>query len=1073
MKPLERLSYLAGPPRMLAVACVGLACATLIFGCSGYDPKLIGPADGAVPSADSGARDGSTAGDPDAQGVGDAGLFSDAGDAGQLDDSGLDRPIEPQCTANPNPSDECPEICDETCNGEDDDCDGKIDEVDGRPLCGAPHATEACSEGECLLIACKGRYGDCDHDASNGCETSLDAVDSCGQCNHVCDIDRAIAGCEGGECVPLGCERGYGDCDGDENTVCETEVVTASRCGSCDNACELDHALPECKALSCAVQRCDSGYDDCDGNAKNGCEARLDSLANCGACGKECEKASCAGGVCSAIVCSPPLADCDGDGADCEVDLATDLDPATDPLNCGACNAPCTFKIGVTLHATGLDCVDLKCAPVCDSGFGDCDPDYKNGCETPLTTAQNCGACGVNCDALLQNTSATRCAPGGVCAITTCDAGFEDCDGMDETGCEQSLHTVSNCGGCAAAGDNELCYGLPNVVTTVCTTGACDIIACEAGYADCDDVAANGCERNTAVEGPCAPDTNCTKRSYAGDDYYFCTNDSTWTAARNKCRLQARGDLVHIDDAAENAFLKMYRTADSWIGANDVGIEGLWRWSNDGVPFWRGGAAGTGLLSQYSQWSANEPNDNGGSEDCALMYAAGTWNDAPCGNASDFVCEISPDLCPGDSSKVDPGQCGCGTPDTDADNDGFATCNDACPADPNKVAGGVCGCGVADINTDGDSQLDCKETCDTDPNKLAPGVCGCGVPDTDTDGDTVADCIDDCPLNKGSSNSATGCGLGFAPTNFDVTKLNPDVAGASTTINCNAVLDTSSTPSFTTWCSGVTRPQITLHQQTGGGPELAVVAFHALTISSSRTLTIQGTRPAVFVVFGNATVSGIIDASASGTTAKAGGNFNCTANAAADSNLNGGDETGGGGGGGFGTLGGRGGDGDDSGGALGGGTRGTPSLVPLFGGCSGGTAGGCSGRGAGGGALQLSVGGTFTLASSGSLRANGGAGPNTCGGHYFGGGGGGSGGGIRVEAGSLSISGSVQANGAKGGDSKYNLNVTTTGGAGATNSSTNGGDGVNRNVAIFGGAGGGGGYGRVVLCNRTDNSGCP
>jgi len=54
------------------------------------------------------------------------------------------------------------------------------------------------------------------------------------------------------------------------------------------------------------------------------------------------------------------------------------------------------------------------------------------------------------------------------------------------------------------------------------------------------------------------------------------------------------------------------------------------------------------------------------------------------------------DNCPNDPNKSEPGQCGCGNPDTDTDADGTADCNDNCPSDPNKTEPGICGCGTAE-----------------------------------------------------------------------------------------------------------------------------------------------------------------------------------------------------------------------------------------------------------------------------------------------------------------------------------------------------------------------------------------
>ena len=103
------------------------------------------------------------------------------------------------------------------------------------------------------------------------------------------------------------------------------------------------------------------------------------------------------------------------------------------------------------------------------------------------------------------------------------------------------------------------------------------------------------------------------------------------------------------------------------------------------------------------------------------------------------------DGCPLDPSKIEPGLCGCGSPDVDSDGDGALDCNDQCPNDPAKTTPGQCGCGNLETDTDSDGTADCNDQCPTDPTKTEPGQCGCGNPDTDTDGDGTADCNDQCP----------------------------------------------------------------------------------------------------------------------------------------------------------------------------------------------------------------------------------------------------------------------------------------------------------------------------------------
>ena len=111
------------------------------------------------------------------------------------------------------------------------------------------------------------------------------------------------------------------------------------------------------------------------------------------------------------------------------------------------------------------------------------------------------------------------------------------------------------------------------------------------------------------------------------------------------------------------------------------------------------------------------------------------------------------DTCPNDAGKVAPGVCGCGTPDDDSDGDGVPNCLDncddridsdgdgtpdcvdSCPADAGKVAPGECGCGSVDTDADSDGVAVCNDGCDADASKVAPGiwyvrclcvrVCGC------------------------------------------------------------------------------------------------------------------------------------------------------------------------------------------------------------------------------------------------------------------------------------------------------------------------------------------------------------
>jgi len=674
---------------------------------------------------------------------------------------------------------------------------------------------------------------------------------------------------------------------------------------------------------------------------------------------------------------------------------------------------------------------------VCNTPTADCDRDEVD-CEVDLSTnVNNCGGCGLACAFKASTPNATLSCADRTCTAV-CNAKFGDCDQDYETGCETSLDTnPSHCGTCATS----CATLLPHTAQTSCTAGTCGVVTCATGWSNCDNVASNGCEHNTAVEGACFPDGNCVKQSYGTHDYYFCTNLSTWSAARARCQMQTRGDLAAISSAGENTFVQSLRTSNAWLGARDATIEGLWRWERNGMTFWRGVANGTAQLGQYKNWNSTQPDAVAAGDDCAEIYADGTWYDSDCAATRAFVCEVGPDECPNDASKLDPGQCGCGTADTDSDSDGFA---------------------------------DCNETCDTDPNKQAPGTCGCGQSDADSDADGTPNCTDACPVDP----TQTAACLTFSPTNFDPNPVNWSAQPIST-LNCGTTTINTDDPdgtgpliaTITNWCGTVPVPIV---QNQTSGPQVVIIPLRGLSLTAGNTLRLLGSRPVVLAIDGAATIDGTIDASASGTTAGAGGNWSCgTSQGVAgtgDTARFGGAS--GGGGGGYGTAGGKAGTADTDGSSTSGGTggvvRGVATLSPLLAGCAGGQGGDCVTAGAaGGGGVQISVSGLLDV--NGTIRANGGAGATPCGSSDEGGGtGGGSGGAILLEATSIDTTGStLQANGGSGGANGtyagiYNCGGSS-GGAGSTSSANSGGGGVS---CQGGSSGGGGGYGRIKITTR-------
>jgi len=247
-------------------------------------------------------------------------------------------------------------------------CDGQCVDVEANAQhCGAcqvacqfPHAGGGCAQGACVVAGCEPGWADCNAVAGDGCETNL-VIDpqSCGACGAACALAHATSACSAEGCFPAGCDFGWGDCDNLAASGCETRVLDdLHNCGQCGNTCPpAAHATVSCLLAECAVSACSAGFGDCDGALANGCETTLGSDAkNCGQCGNVCgPREVCVNGGCTCQKCSLPHA----------------------RTRCA--NQMCVFD-------------------VCLPGFGDCNGNQNDGCETPVNAdPKNCGGCGLAC----------------------------------------------------------------------------------------------------------------------------------------------------------------------------------------------------------------------------------------------------------------------------------------------------------------------------------------------------------------------------------------------------------------------------------------------------------------------------------------------------------------------------------------------------------------------------------------------------------------------------------------------------------------------------------------------------
>lgn len=335
----------------------------------------------------------------------------------------------------------------------------------------------------------------------------------------------------------------------------------------------------------------------------------------------------------------------------------------------------------------------------------------------------------------------------------------------------------------------------------------------------------------------------------------------------------------------------------------------------------------------------------------------------------------------------------------------------------------------------------------------------------------------DAPLSTGA--------LDFKPSNFDLSGIDVSKLG-DVVISADCNLWASDAKSFCSARTGTFAYKVI--DQPGGG-KLGVYFAKNIRVEPNAAIKLTGEMAVALVAIDTFDIRGTIDASVANHFPSPGGHSGSLDDSSAPSNGRGpgagraGTMASGAGGGSFCGAGGAGGTNNGSQGALGGKPNGTPELIPLFGGSSGGS--GTMDSGSGGGAIQLVAGKKLTVATSGSVAANGGGG--WCSGvvNSQPGAGGGSGGAILIESKVVEMAGTLSANGGAGGGNSSNYighpgrdgktgdapatsdytSEGSAGGEGSAGATVNGGEGIG--AAQHPGTGGGGSAGRIRINAET------
>jgi len=381
------------------------------------------------------------------------------------------------------------------------------------------------------------------------------------------------------------------------------------------------------------------------------------------------------------------------------------------------------------------NCIDASCSSSCAAGFADCDTDPNNGCETYLGSIGNCNGCTTLCDF---NHASEACRQTSsfvfACQFLACDAGWADCNNWlgngttDRDGCEVNLPT--DVLNCGTCG--QACS--TQHIAASCIGSSCEQGVCAGGWADCNSTKrVDGCE--TDIAGGVSNCGGCGK---------VCSSNNI-TAACSGFTCNGTCNTGYAD--CNNNKLTDGCEINLTIDANNCGTCGTICSSNN--MYTR--TCGAGTCNGSCNTGFADCNNNKLSDGCEINLT----NDVSNCNACGRVC----------STQNIARACVSGSCETPACNAGFADCNNNKQSD---------GCEINLMNDVSNCNA-CGRVCSTQ--------------------NIVRACV------SGSCETPT-CTLGFADCNNNKQSDGCEINLMTDVLNCNACGRVCSTANVNRACSG-------------------------------------------------------------------------------------------------------------------------------------------------------------------------------------------------------------------------------------------------------------------------------